>query len=250
MKKIIPVISVLFLFTTCSWSQETRSHNHILNFNCLQLKEEMNYGLVFRGPGISYAFAMQWQNERRIINYEALLGLTYMQTRKIPAANLNIVPVKLGYLFKGIRGSNLMAGPFFLADYNYQFYPDLQSGISFWFTHLSFGGTLQYDHHIGRHFFSFSLNTSLFGFTSRQPDHHDPYFWDLSVGDVLKYFHQDLTFGSWSEYNFSELEIRWLPSEDSRLMFAYELSYMGHFSTPKITVMNQSLKLIIQPKSK
>jgi len=250
MKKIISFALSLFLFVAYVQAQETRSHNHSLNFNYLQLKEEMNYGLVFCGPGLSYAFTYQWQNDRRVFNYEAMAGFTYMQTRKVPAGNINIVPAKLNYLFKGILGDNLMAGPFLIADYNYQFNPDLHSGHSFWFTHYSLGGMLQYNYKIGRQLFAFSLNTSFLGVTSRQPEYHDPYFWDLSAGDILKYFHQDFNFGSWNKYNCSELEIRWLPAGNSRLIFSYEINYMGYFREPKLTVLNQSLKLIIQPKSK
>ena len=250
MKKIILFTSGMFLLVNHVLPQEPGSHNHILNFNYLQLKDEMNYGLVFRGGGISYAFTNQWQNDRSGVCYEALLGLTYMQTRTVPAANLHIRPAKICYLFKGVYGSNLMTGPFFLADYNYQFYPDLHSGHSLWFTHIGLGGMVQYDQTIGRHRLSFSMSTSLFGLTSRQPVYHDPYFWDLSAGDIVKYFHRDLGFGSWNEYNCSELEIRWLPSENSRIIFSYEVDIMGYFRAPGLTVVNQSIKLIFQPKSK
>jgi len=143
-----------------------------------------------------------------------------------------------------------MVGPSLIADYNYQFNPDLHSGHSFWFTHYSFGGMMQYNHKIGRQLFAFSLNTSLFGITSRQPEYHDPYFWDLSAGDIVKYFHQDLHFGSWNEYNCSELEIRWVPAGNSRFLFSYEINYMGYYREPKLSFLNQSLKLIIQPKFK
>jgi hypothetical protein len=250
MKKILLSASLVFLSATFAWPQGTRTHNHILNINYIQLKEEMNYGLVFRGPGFSYTYNIRWSHDRSLVDYEALLGFSYIQTRKVPAGILHIVPAKLSYLYKGAHMSNLAAGPFLVADYNYHFYPDLQSGQSFWLTHFSIGGMLHYDLNINRQLFSFSLRTSLFGFTSRQPEYHEPYFWDISTGDILKYFHQDLTFGSWNGYNFSELEIRWRPSSNSRFLLAYEIDYTGYFRAPKLTVLNQSLKLIIQPKSK
>ena len=130
----------------------------------------MNYGLVFRGPGLSYASSYQWQTDRRVFNYEAMIGFTYMQTRTVPAGNINIVPVKLNYLFKGIVRDNMKIGPSLMADYNYQSNPDLHSAHSFWFTHHSLGVILQNDYKITGQLFAFSPNRSLFGITSRQPE--------------------------------------------------------------------------------
>jgi hypothetical protein len=250
MKKNILVALSLFLFTTCAQPQNTVSGFHSVSFNYLQLKEEMNYGLVFRGPGLSYAYSFKSENNIRSINFEVRLGFTYMQTRKVPAANINIVPVKLEYLFKDVFSDNLDLGPSFIADYNYQFNPDLHSGQSFWFTNYSLGGILQYNYRVSGQLFALSLNISFFGLTSRQPQYSDPYFWDLSAGDIMKFLHQDFNWGSWNKYNRSELEIRWLPAENSRLILSYSLNYMGYFDEPKLTIFNQSLKLIIRPKSK
>jgi hypothetical protein len=250
MRTIMLSALLVFLSAVIVWPQGTVNRRHILNLNYIQLREEMNYGLVFRGPGIGYTYHTGLPHGRNLLEYEAMFGLTYMQTRKVPAATLHIVPVKLGYLYSGSDEKGLAAGPFILADYSYYFYPDLQSGHSFWLTHFSVGGMLRYGLNINRQLFSISLNTILFGFTSRQPGYHDPYFWDLSAGDIVKYFHRDLTFGTWGDYHSSELEVRWQPSGNARFQVAYEMEVTRYFRAPELSVVNQSLKIIVKPKIK
>jgi len=230
-------------------AQELKQHSHNLSINYLQIKEEMNHGLVFRGPGLNYSYSLLLQKSRSEIHYDVLFGFSYMQTRGIAAGNVNFIPLKLDYLFACYNG-NIMLGPSIIADYNYELYPDLQSGYSFWFTNYSLGGILQYKFNIAGHKLALSLNTSLIGFTSRQVKYDDPYFFDLSLGYIIQYVHQDFKFGSWNRYNRSELEIQWHPGADSRLMLAYVFNYHGYYVEPELTMVNQSIKLIIRPKSK
>jgi hypothetical protein len=208
----------------------------------------MNYGLVFRGPGIGYAYSAQWQNEKRLLDYEVRFSFSILDTKDILAGSFNVVPVRLDYLFNTGTENKLCIGPFFVAEYNYELYPDLQSGYSFWFTHFSLGGALNYSFNLQKNLFDLSFHTTLLGITSRQPVYDDPYFFDLSLGYVLRFVHQDLQFGSWGKYNQSELEIRWQPKAESRLAFAYAFQYYGYFDAPKLAMLNQSVKLIILPK--
>jgi hypothetical protein len=250
MKKIILTVTVLVLILSYSYAQETRLHSHSLGLNYLQLKEGMNYGLVFRGPGLSYTYSSQWLNDRRVINYEAMFGLTYIESRSIPAGNFTIMPVKLEYLYKNIFSSRLLAGPYFMAEYNYQLYPDLQSGNSFWLTQYTVGGMLQHSFRIKNQLFTFSVSRSFFGLTSRQTEKPDPYFWHLSAGDIVKYLNQDLKFGVSSRYESTELKIKWSPGNDSRLIFFYGLSFTEYFKEPGLKLLNQSFKLTIRSKSR
>ena len=249
MVKILLCVLCLVLFMVHAQTQELKQHSHNLSLNYLQINEEMNHGLVFRGPGLNYSFSMHWQNTRRVIDYEALFGFSYLQSREIGGGNINFIPVKLDYLLACKEG-NIMLGPFFIADYNYELYPDLQSGYSFWFTNYSLGGMFQYKFNISGQLIKLSLNTSLIGFTSRQVIYDDPYFFDLSLGYIVQYVHQDFKFGSWSRYNRSELEIQWHPRAESRLMFAYVFNYHGYYMEPNLSMVNQSIKLIIRSKLK
>jgi hypothetical protein len=248
MKKTILFIIGFILLAGIACAQETKLQTHTVSLNFLQIKEEMNYGLAFRGPGLGYAYSAQWQNKNRILDYEGRLTISFPMTRDILAASLNIVPVRLEYLFKIWTDNKLCIGPYFIADYNYETYPDLQSIYSFWLTNFSLGGALKYSFNLKKNLFDISFHTTLLGLTSRQPAYYDPYFGDQSFAYVVKFLHEDLTFGSWGQYNQSELEISWQPNAGSRLAYAYSFQYYGYYTEPRLTMLNQTVKLIILPK--
>jgi hypothetical protein len=248
MKKTFTIIIVLILSADIANSQMEKSHFHAISLNFLQIKEELNYGMVFHGPGLGYAYAAQWQNDKNRIQYEGRITFSTPLTRGIIAASFNIVPVRMDYLFKLGSEKAFSIGPYFTMEYNYELYPDLQSGYSYWLTHFSLGGVLNYSFDVKQHQFDLLFHTTLLGFTSRNPVYDDPYFFDLGLGYVLGYLHQDLQFGSLNRYNQSELEIRWQPKSLSRLAFEYTFQYYGYFDEPKLTMLNQSIKLIILPK--
>jgi hypothetical protein len=247
-RKTALFIAGLFLLPVISRSQETKTHDHSVVVNFLQIKEELNYGLAFKGPGLGYAYSAQWQNEKRILDYEGRFSINFPMTRDILAGSFNVVPVRLDYLFKTGSENKLCIGPYFIAEYNYETYPDLQSIYSFWFTNFSLGGALKYSFNLKKNLIDISFHTTLLGLTSRNPVYDDPYFGDQSFAYALKFVHQDLTFGSWGRYNQSELEIRWQPNAGSRLAYAYSFQYYGYFDEPSLTMLNQTVKLIILPK--
>jgi len=248
MKKTILILTGLILLAGMVRSQETKLQTHTISLNFLQIKEEMNYGLVFRGPGIGYAYSAQWQNKNRLMAYEGRFSLSFPLTRDILAGAFNVVPVRLDYLFKPGPEKKLCVGPYFIAEYNYETYPDLQSIYSFWFTNFSLGGALKYSFNLEEDLFDISFHTTLLGFTSRNPVYDDPYFGDQSFAYAIKFVHQDLTFGSWGRYNQSELEIRWQPKAGSRLAYAYSFQYYGYYDEPRLTMLNQTVKLLILPQ--
>lgn len=248
MNKTLTIIIGLILSAGIANSQMEKSHFHAVSLNWLQIKEELNYGLVFRGPGLGYAYASQWQNDKTRIQYEGRITFSTPITRGIIAASMNIVPVRLDYLFKLGNDNSFCVGPYFTMEYNYEMYPDLQNGYSYWLTHFSLGGALKYSFDVTQHNFDIIFHTTLLGITSRNPVYDDPYFFDLGLGYVLGYLHQDFQFGSLNRYNQSELEIRWQPKSFSRLAFEYAFQYYGYFDEPELTMLNQSVKLIILPK--
>jgi hypothetical protein len=209
----------------------------------------MNYGLIFKGPGLVYDFSARWETKNRIVDYSFRFGFNYLETKKIAAANINLVPAKLKYLFKASDATNFFIGPLLLADYNYELYPDLQSGYSFWFTHMSIGIASEYKFNLNQNHFKIKLESTFFGFTSRQEVYDDPYFFELSPAYIIQAVNQDLKFGSLKNYNHTEFEIRWQPVSASKIAFAYNLQYYGYFQEPEIAMVNQTLKIIFLPKN-
>ena len=180
--------------------------------------------------------------------YEGRFFLDAPMSHDVVGMSFNVVPVRFDYLFKTGKQEHIAIGPYFIADYNYQMYADLQSGYTMWFTNFNLGGSLNYSSGIKKSQLELLFHTTILGLTSRTQEYDDPYFFDLSFGYAVGDVHQDLQFGSWNMYNQSELEVRWRPKEDSRLAYAYTLQFYGYFDEPKLTILNQSVKLMILPK--
>jgi hypothetical protein len=250
MLKTISILSGILLIISAAFAQPATTHEHKISVNYLQIKESLNYGLVFKGPGLNYEYLKRWEYDKNQLTYTGRFGFSYLETRDIAAANINLVPVNLNYLFKPKPEKEFFIGPTLLVDYNYELYPDLQSGYSFWFTHMSVGVKMLYKFNLQSNLFQVELGTTLFGITSRAKQWEDPYYYDLSFGDVIKYLHQDMQFGSFGQYNHSELEIRYKPNAGSRWALAYNFQYYGYFDEPRLDMINQYLKVILMPKRK
>lgn len=248
MKKTIVFIIGLILLAGLARSQETKLQTHTVALNFLQIKDQMNYGLVFRGPGLGYAYTAQWQNPKRIMAYEGRFTLLAPLARGVVAMAYNVVPVRFDYLFKTGADGKVCVGPYAILEYNYELYPDLQSGYSFWFTNYSLGCALTGWFKIKKSRIDLSMHVTAFGFTSHQNEIEDPYFFNLSFSDAIRYVHQDFQFGSFNLYNQTELEARWLPRPESRLAYACSFQYYGYADQPALNMLNMILKLIILPK--
>lgn len=248
MNKCTIFIPAILLCCLQTHSQVLKTHDHSIALNFLQIKEEMNYGLVFRGPGLGYAYSAVWENAKRKLELEPRLDLSVPYAKGVIAASMNIVPLRFDYLFKTGKEGRVCVGPCAIAEYNYELYPDLQSGYSFWFTNFSLGGVGTVYFNLNKNRFDISLHTTLIGFTSRQPVYDDPYYFDLSLGDIVRFVHQDLQFGSFGSYNNSEIELRWTPNPSSSLAYGYCFQFYGYFNEPSLAIINQSVKLFILPK--
>lgn len=248
MKKII-LISGFFLMIGLCTSQTEKSHAHMISVNFQQIDEDFNYGLVFKGPGLGYSYFASWQKKKWALVYEGRLFLNAPMSKGVIGMSYDVVPVRLDFLFKTGEKQKFSVGPYFIAEYNYQNYPDLQSGYSFWFTNFSLGAAMSYSFDIKKSKLDLLLHTTVMGLTSRTDELPGyPYFYDLSFSYAVKDVHQDMQFGSWNLYNQSELEVRWCPNAGSRLAYAYTCQYYGYYDSPRLTILNQSLKLMILPK--
>jgi hypothetical protein len=94
------------------------------------------------------------------------------------------------------------------------------------------------------------LNSSIAGFTSRQQDYRDPYFYDIGFKYAISHLHKDMTFGSLNSFNTTNLEFYWKPVNESRVTIGYALKYSGYYQPPEIAMVIHSIKLIIGRKQK
>jgi hypothetical protein len=249
MKEFKLIIFLLLIFTLGKAQDKTFTRNSFFTAGYNQINEDANFGLVFRGPGLNYGMTWNSANEKRSFTYEYELGAGILFSREIPALGFYLKPIDLAYLFKmPIAGESLYLGPIMKMEYNYDLYPDLQSGFDYWFTNLSFGIGALYDFNYKNSSFRIKLNSSVAGFVSRQETNRNPYFYDIGFKYAINHLHQDLYFGSFDDFNVSGLEILCKPDINSRITFGYFLKYSGYYHDPQITILNQGVKLIISKK--
>jgi hypothetical protein len=240
------------LFCVSAYAQQVsegeKHHEHAVGAGYIQVKEGLNYGLVFRGAGVLYQGNWFYTIGENRLSYDVKFNFSYFTAREIDGAAIGLQPVHFAYDLDIGKKKKLFIGAALHIDYNYALYPDLQSGFSFWFTNYSLGAGIDYKFHVKRQVFRIKGFTTIAGFSSRPPVYRNPYFFELSAGNAIKYLHDDLEFGSFNAYNQSNFEIRWQPRELSRLAAAYALDYYGYHDAPRFTMLNQYLKLIIYPR--
>jgi hypothetical protein len=248
MNKTIAFVIGFILLAGATRAQETKLQTHTVAVNLLAIKDQLNSGLVFRGPGLGYDYSAQWQNEKRIMSYEGRFCFSAPMSKGIVGMSLNLVPVRFDYMFKAGPDAKVHVGPYAIAEYNYETYSDLHSGHAFWFSHYSLGLAISDWFRAKKSRIDLSLHATALGLTSRSPELDDIYFFDEGLGVMMGNLHQDMQFGSWDRYLQAEFEARWTPKEDSRLAYAWSFQYYGYFKEPTLTMMNNTLKLIFLPK--
>jgi hypothetical protein len=250
MKEHKLILLLLLIFTLCSAQNKTFTRNSFFTAGYNQIHEGANFGMVFTGPAINYGMTWNIKNDKRMITCGYELGVGIHFSEKIPALGFYLKPAGIAYMLRipGLK-SSLYLGPALKFEYNYNLYPQLQSGFDYWFTNFSFGLNAQYDFKYRSSSFQIAANSSLAGFISRQPDYRDPYFFDLGLKYALRDLHQDLSFGCLNKYNTINLEILWQPDPGSRFSIGYSFRYSGYYQSPEISMVSHSIKFLIHKKN-
>ena len=247
MKRLAILVSYVMVLCTGAMAQSNHTHGHMLSVNHLQIKESLNYGLVFKGPGLGYKYSSLWENKRRIMEYTGALSLNAPLTRGIISGSVNLVPARFDYRIKFDPEGKVSFGPYVILDYNMMIYPDLQSGYTFWLTNYSLGGVLSGWFTSKENRFDLCLHFTVMGFTSRTEPYDDPYFFSGSFGDLIGDLRSDLTFNP-GRYTVNEIELKWTPNPSSRLAYGYSFRYHGYFQEPELNMINHSVIIHFLPK--
>jgi len=250
------IILVLSTFSiTSGYAQlengaSSRRHMNFYKLGFKQIKEDANIGLVFNGPEVIYGHYWEYSKNNMIFSIENEIGVCIPFSKGIPALDIYFKPAEVSCLILTRKKNKLAAGPFVKFEYNYTLYPQLQSAFDYWFTNFSLGIRSRYNFSIASQPLSLRLKSSLCGFTSRQPDYRNPYFYDIGFKHAIRHVNSDLRFSILGEYNTSDFELSWKPKADSRITWAYCFNYNGYFETPEISIVRQAIKLTFNPKSK
>jgi len=251
MKKSICFFFCTFLILMTVRAQEkTNTSNSYLVAGIKQIKESANFGLVFNGPQFIYGHYWESSKNNRIFSIENEIGVCIPFSKGIPALDIYFKPAELSYLFCSSGKNSFAVGPLVKFEYNYTLYPQLQSAFDYWFTNFSFGVNSRYNFRIGGQFLSTRLKFTLLGFTSRQPDYRNPYWYDIGFKHAIKHLNSDLEFSTLNKYNTTDFELAWKPKPASRITWAYCFKYSGYYEAPEISIVSHNIKLSFNPKNK
>lgn len=249
MHTIMNKYSLLFLIlclAPISKSQTIRSHEQYLVLNISQIKEKMNYGFVFAGPQLQYGRNWQWMKESVQLEMGTQLGAALLSEKGL-GYDFHLSPVHFDYLIHACPP--LWIGPCLLSDYNYEFYPDMQAGHDFWFTHFSTGISLMFEKAFSKRLLSVSCKSALFGFTSRTPEDVDALFFYVGFKYALQHLHENMQFHTAGQYRIIHLEVAFKPLKAHRFDLSCLMDYMHYHSDPSWTRLNFGLKLTMHAKN-
>ncbi len=240
---------ILLFWISCLFpvlSQEVSFlNNSRISLGFRQIKESANIGLVFRGPDLRYEFHWDKPVSRGTISYENNLGFGVLYARHMTALDFYVKPIEFTYLYEKTDDRKFAFGPSVKFEYFYDYYPELQSGFDYWFTNFSVGLKAEQQMKIADSRLTVGLQVFLVGLVSRQPEYRDPYFYELGFGKALKHLHSDMHFGSPANFNSTEFEVKWTPSDESRFTFIYSLEYAGYYDGPGVTYLNHQFSVLL-----
>jgi hypothetical protein len=226
------VFVLLWLAMTISplHGQVKKLHDIVAGF--MQLKDGLNLGLVFNGARLEYRYGLLWKIQAHEILYQPRLGfgVGMSRFRTMECYHLHVAPINVTWKMPIYEqnGHTIMAGANFITDYNYQYWEDLHDAPLFWNSEIGFSPVIQYNYQWDNKRIGAVLQNSLFGFTSHIQG-YDPYFWQRTAKDFFVKPHTDLKFGSFNNYNHTNVSLEFVPNISKRHSIVYEFDYSGYF---------------------
>ena len=251
MKKALYILITFLLVVSKMKGQEFDELRSLgTSIDITQIKEKLNYGLVFTGPTFHFNYRKSWELKERSLMYEGDFGFGPLSTRGMLGLNFRVKPVDLLYnRFSLTRKISVKGGPWFKMDYNYQLYPHLQSGYSFHFTNYTVGIGLAALYRTDNIYLRLRWKNSLFGLLSRTPEERDPYFFDLDIGTYFKDQHRDFKGGSFNLYNNTFVELLYVNPLHPRIGYVYSFEYFTYNKTPKLKSIVHNFSILFYPKT-
>lgn len=228
-----------------SSAQTIKLRDQYLILNVTQIREGMNFGFVFHGPQLQYGRDWKWQKPGSRFELGTNLGISPF-FRKGIGVDFHLAPVNFNFQVK--ISDHFWLGPSVLTDYNYEFYPDLQVGHDFWFSHYSAGGSFLFQKNFQKRKLAIRFSNSLLGFTSRTQDDFNDLYFDIGLKYALRDLHKDMKFSAINRYTVTHIEIDLSSLQPKRVELTFLIDYFGYYRTPKWARLNYGLKLTIKSK--
>lgn len=217
------------------------SHNIKFKPQFLQIKDEYNYGLVHNGLNLAgeYSRISSAANNTFIYSAEIGFGAVYRQG---VGMNWSLTPADLFYGFRLNKESEIpvVLGPYMLAIYKWQLYPELQSGHMFWFSSYELGPQLLVGVPVKEKRISFELSFSLASLNSRPEPATEQYYYSLSFADFVKNPHSNMSFGSVNQYGHIHF-VAQFTDPDRSTAFAYEFEFFNYRTEPMFRYISHAI---------
>ena len=207
--------------------------------------------MVFKGPDLAFGIHWELSKHNHTLLYENIVGLGLPFSKNILGINFCLKPIDFSYLWNiSSWKPAFKVGPSVKMQYDVQFYPDLQSGYSYWLTKYSLGIKIATTISIPQgklylHFFN-----SFIGLTSRSEPYTDPYFFDLSFGEVLKDINSNFKSSGINDFKNTAFSIEYQSKKHSRISVSYNLEYSNYFIQNRFQLLTQSIRIHIKTKDK
>jgi len=242
------ILVVILMFSSNSIAQDSLKHNtHSLTLKTefFQIKDGFNYGLVFNGLSLAGRYSFEKSMENTVFIYSPGLSFGACFNKGV-GLWWGFVPIDIfyGYKIKKSITKPLVIGAYIATNYNWQLYPELQSGHMFWFTSIEIGPQFILTLPLKTRKIKFTFSNSLAGFTSRPEPATESYYYSLTFSDFITNAHSNLEFGSYNLFNHTNFEIELINNKKKRLSIAYEFEYFGYYKEPRLSFISHSLNLI------
>ena len=239
------VTTVMLTFTSELSAQDTlgrKTQSLTLKTEYFQLKDKFNYGLVYNGLnlGVRYSLEKEFENAAFAYSPEISFGANF---NKGIGLSWGFVPIDVfyGYKINSSETKPFTMGANLLFNYNWQLYPELQSGHMFWFTSIELGPQGILILPLKGRKIKITFSNSLVGFTSRPDFVTESSYYSLGISDFVTNGHKNLQFGSYNYFNHTDIEIELLNKRNKRFSLAYEFEYYGYYEVPKLSYLSHAL---------
>lgn len=244
----LSILLSLVTFNGTKAQQISNDLSHIFSFKpqFFQIKDAFNYGLVFNGLNLFTEYELNYQKGENLLSIspELAFGASYNPHSGL-GLSWHFIPIDLyyGFKLKKVSTKSVLLGPYFATNYNWQMYPELQSGHMLWFTSFELGSKLMITLPLIKREFLVSFSTSLAGFVSRPEPATEIHFYSLKMSDFVNNAHHDLKFGFSERFNHTNLEIELIRKEKKKMSLAYEFEYFGNYLGPKVSFVSHSINM-------
>ncbi|MEO1261746.1 MAG: hypothetical protein AAFZ15_23280 [Bacteroidota bacterium] len=216
-----------------------------INVSYLELKDEFNHGLVFRGPDIGLEYGIQRLDGKKYFEYVAVLGAGGKTTAGTWGFRWLLSPLNVHYSWKIKDGENfnLFIGPSARVNYNIQNYPELHTGPIIWMGNYDVGVQLSSFISIKKKLVELKLNTNAIGWQSRPEQERNPYYYSAGFGENFSDLHKNLELGGVDKFNQTTFEARlFLDKKNKARSISYLFFYTGYYDRPEFTEVFHAIK--------